>query len=375
MKKIFLLMTLLTGSYSLIAAQDTCVFYLTPDVQVQKEVVLKSASEIYDLNLMLGVKWLQVDNKIHLLFDRKTVKGNDSYILLFPMLKRTQSIKEVTDCKSGKKTLWSKLKSADSKSMQYFLSSDNLKIEEYLNCYKLLPNNNEEEFVFELNEFDDFVLSLPGFFVVQSEKRPWYTFSKRDKKVLFKTKPFDLNIQFERKPVVDTCGIADKVVTYIEAYRKILDEDSQELLTAQKNKSCIFFSHLKDKIRRTFVELNDKCERYNKCPEVATVIKSYNEAFEKIYNEQCVAAAAAPSRTATCSLSESELSLFNNRLKNLQMKINVKKKNSESISDESKEYREIKAAVAPRITPECRKSYKQYIDALENYCAIIESLL
>ena len=374
MKKIILLMTLLTGIYSSVAAQDTCSFYLTPDVQVQKEVVLKSTSEVFDLNLMIGVKWLQVDNKIHLLFDRKAVKGNDSYILLFPMMIKTHPIREVADCKSGKKTLWSKLKSEDSKSMQYYLKSDNLTIDNYTDCYKLLPNNNEDEFFYELKEPDDFVISLTGFFVVKSEKRPWYTFSKRDKKVLFRTKPFDLHIQFERKPVIDTCAINEKVVAYIEAYKKILDEESQELMTAQKNKSCIFFNLLKDKIRRTFIELNSKCERYTSCIEVASAIKDYNEAFEKIFSTTCVAA-AAPAKAASCTLSENELTLINNRLKNLQMKINVKKKNNESISDESKEYREIKTAIVPRLTPECRKNFKSYIDALENYCGIIEGLL
>jgi len=373
MKKTILLMTLAAGFYSFVAAQDTCSFYLTPDVQVQKEVVLKSASEVYDLNLMIGVKWLQVDNKIHLLFDRKAVKGNDMLILLFPMSRRTHPIRDVADCKSGKKTLWSKLKSEDSKSMQYFLKSDNLVIDNYSDCYKLLPNNNEDEFFFELKSGDDFVISLPGFFVVQSVKRPWYTFSKRDKKVMFKTKPFDMHIQFERKPVVDTCGIAEKVVAYIEAYKKILDEESQELMTAQKNKSCIFFNLLKDKMYRTFVDLNSKCERYTTCGEVASAIKDYNQAYEKIYGETCVAT-AAPARAAACTLSENELALINNRLKNLQMKINVKKKNNESTIDESKEYRDIKTAITPRLTPECRKSFKAYIDAFESYCSVIEGL-
>ena len=374
MKKSLLLMIMATGFGFLVAAQDTCVFYLTPDVQVQKEVVLKSTNEMFDLNLGIGVKWYQVDNKIQLLFDRKTVTGNDLFILLFPMTKSSEPIKTIIDCKSGKKPLWSKLKSADSKSMRYFIKSDNLKIDDYLNCYKSLANNNEEEFIFEMKEFEDFVISLPGFFVVKTEKRPWFTFSKRDKKVQFITKPLDLHIQFERKRVVDTCGIAEKVVKYIQAYKEVLDEDTQELLAAQKNKSCIFFGHLKDKIRRTFVEVNDRCEKYTSCPAVAAAIKEYNDAFEKVFKEECVAA-PAPVKTSTCTLSESELSSFNNRLKNLQMKINVKKRNNESPDDEIKEYRTIKSAIIPRITPDCRKSFKSSIDALESYCANIEKLL
>ena len=367
-------MILATGVYSHVAAQDTCVYYLTPDVQVKKEVVLKSTNELFDMSLMIGVKWFQVENKIQLLFDRKTVTGNDLFILLVSMSQKNEQVGNAIDCKSGKKPLWSKLKSADSKTMQFFIQSNNLTIDNFSDCYKSLANNNEEEFIFELREDEDFVISLPGFLVVKTEKRPWYSFSKRDKRVMYKTRPFDLYIQFERKPVVETCAIAEKVVAYIEAYKKILDEDSQELLDAQKNKSCIFFNLLKDKIRRTFVELNDKCERYTECEEVAETIQTYNEAFENIFKEECVAA-AAPVRTSNCTLSESELTSINNRLRNLQMKINVKKRNNESPDDEMKEYRTIKTAILPRITPDCRKSFKQHIEALESYCTNIESLL
>jgi len=373
MKKIVLLMILATGVYSHVAAQDTCMYYLTPDVQVQKEVVLKSTNELFDLNLQIGVKWFQVENKIQLLFDRKSVTGNDLFILLFSMSPKTEFVSTIIDCKSGKKPLWSKLKSEDSKYMQYFIQSNNLVIDNYLDCYKSLANNNEEEFIFDLKEDEDFVISLPGFLVVKTEKRPWYYFSKRDKRVMYKTKPFDLYIEFERKPVVDTCAIAEKVVPYIEVYRKKLEEDSRDLLEAQKNKSCVFFNLLKDEIRRTFVQLNDRCERYTNCEAIAAAIGEYNEAFETIFKEECVA--AAPVRTSNCTLSENELTSFNNRLRNLQMKINVKKRNNESLSDEMVEYRSIKAAIIPRITPDCRKSYKSAIDALESYCTNIESLL
>jgi len=371
MKRLLLWMIMASGLHSLVAAQDTLVYYLTPDVQVQKEVMLKSTNEMFDMNLMIGVKWLEVENKIQLLFDRRTVTGNDLFILLFSMSQRTEWINSALDCKSGKKPLWSKLKSEDSKYMQYFIQSNNLVIDNYMDCYKLLANNNEEEFVFEIREDEDFVISLPGFLVVKTEKRPWYSFSKRDKRVMYKTRPFDLHIQFERKPVVDTCAIAEKVVPYIEAYKRILDEDSQELMEAQKNNSCIFFNLLKDKIRRTFVELNDRCERYTYCEEVASAIQVYNDAFENIFKEECV----APVRTSNCTLNESELTSINNRLRNLQMKINVKRRNNESPDDEFKEYRTIKAAIIPRITPDCRRSYRSAIDALESYCTNIESLL
>jgi hypothetical protein len=365
-------MILATVCIVTVAAQDkdTCVYYLTPDALLQKEVVLQSANQMFDLKLMVGVKWMQIDNKIQLIFDRKTVQGNDFLLLLFSLSNKSEPVSAAIDSKSGKKVLWSKLKSPDAQYMKYFLASDNLKIEDFNNGYKTLANNNEEEFTFELNTSEDFVITLLGFFVVKTEKRPWYAFSKRDKKVQFVTKPFELYIQFERKP--DKCEIAPAVVAYIEAYKKKLDEDIADLLDAQKNKSCTYFGLLKDIMRRTFVELNDKCERFTGCEDIAEAIKIYNNAFEKAYAVQC-SAPAAPA--ATCSFSESELSSINNRLKNLQMKINVKKRNNESRDEETKEYRTIKTTILPRLTPECRKRYKDLIDALESYCVNIESLL
>ena len=367
---------LATGVYTRLTAQDTCIYYLTPDALMQKEVVLKSANKMFDMNLMIGVKWLQIENKIQLIFDRKTVQGNDSFLLLFPLTKNPQSVKSAIDCKSRKTLLWSKLKSADSQQLKYFLKSDNLKIDDFSDCYRSLAGNNEDYFTYDLIGQEDFVISLPGFFVVKTEKKPWYSFSKRDKKVLFVTLPLDLHIQFERKPVApDKCEMGPKIVAYIEAYKNKLDEDSADLLEAQKNKNCTFFNILKDIMRRTFVELNDKCERYvSECKEVESSIKEYNDAFNRVFAEQCSAPAATTS-TASCTLSDSELSSINNRLKNLQMKINVKKRNSDSADEEAKEYRMIKQTIIPRLTPECRKKYKQAIDALESYCANIESLL
>ena len=373
MKKIVLLMILATGFFTTVAAQDTCVYYLTPDVLVHKDIVLKSTNEMFDLSLRVSVKWHEIDNKVQLIFDRKSVQGNDMFLLLFSLSHQSVPVGSAIDCKSRNKVLWSKLKSADAQYMKYFIQSDNLIMEDFFDCYKTLASNNEEEYTFELKEFEDFVITLPGFFVVKTEKRPWYSFSKRNKKVQYVTKPVDLYIQFERKPVTaDKCEIGPTVVAYIEAHKNKLDEDIVDLLEAQKNRSCTYFNLLKDILRRRFVELNDKCERYTNCEEVAAAIKVYNDAFNKVFAEQCTAPVA---QAAACTLSESELSSINNRLRNLQMKINVKKRNNESTDEEVKEYRTIKTTIIPRLTAECRKRYKPLIDALESYCVNIESLL
>jgi hypothetical protein len=372
MKKLILLLMIMSGLNSFVAAQDTCVFYLTPDELVSKEVLLKSTNEMFDFNMMFSVKWLQLENKIQLVLDRKSVKGNDLFFLLLSMSKKDEPIKSAVDIKSQKKSLWSKLKSNDTKNTRYFLSSPNLKIENYANGFKLLPNNNEEEFVFDMNETEDFKIQLPGFLVVKTEKRPWWTLSKRDKKLQFITKPLDLVIQFEKKVVLDTCAMAEQVIPYIKEHMRILAEQSEDLLEAQKNKNCLYFNELKPIMRRYFVDANDKCERFAKaCPEIAEVVQEYKNAFDAIYSEQCT----APARPAsTCSLSESELSQFNNKLRTLQMKITVKKKDGINADNEFKDYRTIKTAVTSRLTPDCQKQYKNAIDAFINYCTTIESL-
>ena len=372
MKKLTLLLMVMAGLNSFVAAQDSCVFYLTPDELVSKEVMLKSTNEMFDFNMMISVKWLQLDNKIQLVFDRKSVKGNDLFFLLLSMYKKNEPIATAVDIKSQKKTLWSKLKSSDTKHTRYFIRSSNLKIDNYANGFKLLANNNEEEFTFEIDTIEDFRIELPGFLVVKTEKRPWWTLSKRDKKLQFITKPLDLAIQFEKKIVADTCAMAEKVIAYIEENKRILTEESEDLLNAQKNKNCLYFNTLKEIMYRKFVDANDRVERYAKsCPEIAVVAQGYKDAFEAIYKEQCT----APTRSAsTCTLSESELSSVNNKLKTLQMKITVKKKDGINADTEFKDYRTIKTAITSRLTPDCQKQYKNAIDAFINYCSSIESL-
>ena len=373
MKKIVLLMMIFVGISSFTTAQDTCVFFLPPDALVNKEIKLKSTNGLFDMNLMVGVKWLEVDNKIQLIFDRKSVRGDDLLFLLFSMSKNIIPLKMAVDCKSRKKTLWSKLKSAETKYLQYYLFSNNLKINDYAECFKLLANNNEEEFIFDLNEPEDFTISLPGFLAVKSEKRPWYALSKRNKRLQFKTQPLYLAIQFEKKPVIDSCSMAEKVLPFIEYQKKILETDSEDLLEAKRNKNCLLFSLLKDKIRTAFVDNNSKCEKYTGCEAIALAIKDYNDAFEKIYKEECVSAAVAPVASG-CTLTEVELSAFNSRLKNLQMKININKKDGKSTNEEFKEYEAIKKAVASRLNQDCIKRHRKTVEAFNSYCTNIESL-
>ena len=373
MKKIIILTILAASAASSLLAQDKYEFNLKSNELNKKEIILKGPFSTDMVNIMLGVRWNELDNKLQLVFDRKAVSDNDASFILFPVLKKKQSIGGVADCKTRKKPLWTNKKGSEVKTMAYFLSSDNLVISEFSNCYRLLANNNIEEFYFEVKNIEkEFSITLNGLFVAKTQKKAWYSFSSRDKKIEYKVNPITIIIRLEqvKRPATASCEMAAQVVPYIKAVQEIMIADSKELLDAQKNQSCTLFDLIKDKIRRTFVQTNDKCERYTSCSEISSAIKEYNGMVEKFLNEECKAAAVS----SDCSLSENELSSINTRLRNLQMKINVKKKESGTTTEEFKDYQAIKIAVNAKLTPECRRKLKNQVDAYNNYCKVIESL-
>ena len=370
MKRIFLFLMFTIGAVSFSNAQNTYVYDLQPDVYVTNEVALKSLNAMDELKLTVGVKWMQKENQIRLTFDRKTSAGNEAYFLLFPLVYKKASINDITDCKSQKKNLWSK--SDELNYLHYFLESDNLDITDYKNCYKSLANNNEEDFNFEIKNPEDFTINLTGIYVAKTVKKPWYFFSNRDKKVEYKADPITLTMRMPQTKQIIRCDNSDQVVAYINAQKQILKIDHADLTDAQKDQNCTLFGLLKDIIRRKFVETNDKCEKYAaKCEEIAQAIKGYNDECESIMNEQCN---FPPSVSSACNFSEQEITSINNRLKNLQMKINVKKKEGDSPDEEYKEYQSIKTTVNQNLTSDCRRKYKSLIDAYNNYCTRIESL-
>ena len=355
-------------------AQDIYEYDVRPEELISKEVILKGPFERDELKIMLGVKWWEIDQRIQLVFDRKNVSSNDAFLLFFPFFNKKTDIKGIVDCKFKKKNVWTKSKSAQLKYMTYFLESDHLYITNFSQCYRSLASNNEEEFEFMLkNVENEFKISLNGLYIARSSKRPWYTFSKRDKKLEFKVQPIDLLI---RMPVVepekDVCEIAAKVVPYISVINELMLKKYDELIDAQKKQNCALFGLIKDSIRRVQNETNEKCEKYTNCETIASALKAYNDKVESALREECKTKTGP---TAACTLSESELSAINNRLKNLQMKINVKKKDGDSTAEELREFQSIKNAVNPNLTTECRKKYKNLIDAYNSYCTVIEGLL
>jgi len=372
-RNIYLLIFALCAT-SFAIAQDIYEYDVKPEELISKEVTLKGAYAREELPLILSVKWWEMENRIQLIFDRKQVNTNDAYLLFFPFFDQKTEIKGIVDCKFRKKLLWTKDKGSQLKYMSYFLESDNLVIDDFRNCYSSLANNNEDEFEFTLKDVENEIrITLNGLYVARTSKRPWYYLSRRDKKLEFKVQPTTLLIRF---PVVaqkaDICAVSERAIPYIQEVHKIMLEEYAELLDAQKKQSCTYFDFLKSKIYRYFVDTNAMGEKYKECEEIMEALKVINEVWYKIQDETCKAAVTA---TATCSLSETELSSINNRLRNLQMKINIKIKDGNSTAEELKDYQSIINAVNPKLTAECRKRYKDYIDAYSSYCNAIEGLL
>ena len=133
----------------------------------------------------------------------------------------------------------------------------------------------------------------------------------------------------------------------------------------------MIFGLFMDKIRRTFIELNDRCERFKDCETISEALKTYNKDVELAMREECN---APPPRAASCSISENELNAVNTMLRNLQMKINVKNKDGVSTAEEFKDFQAIRNAVNPKLTPECRRTYKGQTDAYNGYCTVIQGL-
>ncbi len=364
---------LFAASFAL--AQQTVEFDLKPDEQTQKEIVLKGPLPTDELRIMMGIKWFEMDHRIQLVFDRKTLNDIDDPLLLFPFYEHKEGIKGVKDCKSHKKLLWTKIKDSDLSNMAYFLKSDHLTINDYKHCYRTLAKNNEEEFFYDLSVVEhEFSIQLNGLFVIKHERRPWFYFSSRDKKILYKCDPVTLQIRLELRPeAAEVCEISAVVIPYVKRVHEIMLEDREELLSAQKSQSCTYFGLLKDKIRRMFVETNDKCEKYVDCEEIAAALKEYNDICLSLFDETCKSATVATA-SAACTLSETELSSINSRLKTLQMKINIKKKDGNSTAEEYKDYQSIITTVNPKLTQDCRKRYKNLIDAYTSYCTVIEGL-
>jgi hypothetical protein len=125
-----------------------------------------------------------------------------------------------------------------------------------------------------------------------------------------------------------------------------------------------------DKIRAVHKEVNEKIEKYKDCEEIVPPLKSFNDECEKFMKEECKVAVPQ----ATCNLTESELTATNASLRNLQMKINVKKKDGQPTGDEQREFQSIKNGMNPKLTPECRKRFSALIEAYTNYCKVIEGL-
>lgn len=370
MRKIFI--QLIVASCMVVPAftQNRIEIEIRPDEPVINEVVLKGQNKFEELKIGLKVEWKSANNRLHLTLDRKNVSDNDSYLLFIPILQNGRPLKDIMDCKTEQKAMWSKTVKLDQQ-VNYFLKSDNLSPVEQFNCYLSLANNNDEEFAFDMkNTEDDFTLELADLYVAKTEKKGFFA-KKKDKKILFKVMPVTLQFRTEKIVEVDVCCMEDIAIAYIELQRTILQTTSATLLDAQKKRNCTLFTTQMGIIQAAYTEVNDKLEPYKECEIVAPVLQSFNDACEALMKEECTAVVQP---TVVCNMSESELTAINTSLRNLQMTINVKKKDGLSIADEQREYQSIKSSTTPKITAECRKRYADLINAYTNYCTAIERL-
>ena len=373
-RKIFLLWFFAAGMAVASFSQNPVEFDIKPDEVISKEVVLKGTKKFEELKVMIKMHWKSVDGRLIMTFDRKSVSENDSYLLFIPIFQNRKTLKEVMDCKLEKKSLWSKAIKLDQNYMSYFMKSSNLSISEQFDCYLSLANNNEEEFSFEIrNKEEDYTIELNELYVAKTEKKALYFLSKKNKKLLFKVSPVTLVMRPEKKKVevVNVCCMEDIALAYIELQQTILKPYTVALMDAQKKQNCNLFITQMEKIKSVYEEVNEKCEEYKTCELVAPALQIFNEECENYMKEECK---RVVQQAAVCNMSENELMSTNTALRNLQMKVNVKIKDGIGTADELRDFQAIKSSINPKLTPDCRRKFKNLVDAYTNYCTVLEGL-
>ncbi len=371
MKRIITLAVLFIGISIGARAQDSQRYHFTfSDFSNQKDttVLFRNPQSQEGVKVRLDVNWDKKQKSLKLTFDRKSVPGNDFDILFFPLSTEQTTVKEIIDCKSLKKTLWHAGNGANLNPVRYFMEADSLDRIRPNNCFAYLPNNNEIDFTFDTPETHTITIRLNGLYVGKVAKRPWYTFSGRDKKIEYKAEPVTITLHYQQEAPTDR--MEEKVVAFLQEQMTKLDGDAKYLFESQQARNCNLFSVLQHLIKQDFINNNIKCEKFKDYAKVAPLLKQYNYQCERLMEETC----SAP-QAATCSLSEQEITQVNNQLKNLQMKITLMKKNNEDIEAEKKEFLSILSGIDSRITPECKRKYKRLLDAYMNYCDRIQGLL
>ena len=311
MKKIFLLFIFAVYSASFLVAQDKYDYTVRPNELTNKEITLKGPFGAEDIKINLGVKWLETENRIQLALERRTV-SNDIYVLL-PLTKGKKRISAISDYNYQEKVLWTNTEKKELRTMKYFLNSDNLKITDFSNSYKTLGYNNVEEFNFDKKNVErEITITLDGIYVATTLDRPWYSFSKRNLNIIYVAKPITIFVRLE--------------------------------------------------------------QRVAPPPPPPPPPPAPEPPPPPAPEPPVVAPPVVSPPAPVCNITENELSTINNNLRNLQMRINVKKREGSSIAEENKEYQSIKTSTNARLSAECRRRYTSLVEAYDNYCKIIEGL-
>ncbi len=360
MRRSLLFFIIILGIQINIFAQQPLSLHLQHKVLQKQEITIEgddtNASDHF--RLMLEVKWDSLENKIYLKFDRNTISDGPNLKLCFSQLKNAELIKNVKNCNSGSKMLWRGKNAKNIKQLDYFLRSDDIKLE-FEDCYEFVSNNNvSKDFSFSIKEkrASSIHIDLNNLYVLRDQKRPWYTFSKRNMKIEYRVKPIELKLILEYPPI-DPCNESDKILFDIKSKIVRLEKIKAEITQLKIRQNCTSLKSKQDQTKQNFQEKYIEWNNHSKCNEVSEAIVKYKQIREDILREQCI--------MRPCSV---DFSKINAPLMNLQIDILRKTKNGESVEKERTEYFSIKEDTDKKITSDCPRNQ------VDNYRAICKNI-
>ena len=364
MKKIVLLFALTVLTISNLVAQDNIRVTLKPNESQKKEITITGINSS-SFNVLLELRWEEKNNRIQLLFDRKSISGGgEDYLLCIPLMRETRLIKDVEDCMSKKKNLYKSKIAKDIKQLNYFAESNDLRFN-YESCYKYVSINNELEFGIDIagGDKEKLIIRFNGLYVLKKEKRPWYAFSSRDVRLEYKAEPIVLDITLKKDPCIEAGNLINDLKTKIRQ----LENLKSEAENATKAKNCFNanseLNNIKNNRLNEFPLQNAEWNKYIECKELTDLVEKYKTIRNGISNVVCVEKVIPPPKTPICNLSN-----VNSRLKNLQLTINTKKKNGEDIDSERNTFQNIISTT--NASSDCKG-----FDAYESYVNTIKRLL
>jgi hypothetical protein len=366
MKRIVLFSVVIGLIIPSLIAQNNINMTLKPNEPEKKEITIAGNSGSF--NVLLELRWDEKDKRIRLIFDRKNISGGgEDYLLCIPLMRETKLVKDVEDCMSRKKNLYKSKNAKEIKGLKYFAESRDLKFN-YETCYKYVAVNNELDFGFDIADDKDIILiRFNNLYVLKKEKRPWYTFSKRDMKLEYNAEPVELEITLKKDPCVEAGNLINDLKNQISQ----LENLKLKAENASKEKNCSNSNSELNRIKNDSLNAfkhNAEWDKYKECKELTDLIEKYKTTQDTISNIKCVEIKTKTKIKKTQQSSSCNLENANSRLYNLQKAINVKKLNGENTDSERNTFLNIVDTTTA--SPDCKG-----IEAYESYVNNIKKLL